>query len=60
MNDDGRRIAHFMRFLGFGSPRRRMVERNDFGRLLPDCCPNGTLRTGRSTVGLIVASASAL
>ena len=39
MNDDGLRIAHFMQFLGFFPLRHRMVERSDFGRLLPDCCP---------------------
>jgi hypothetical protein len=39
MSDDGLRIAHFMRFLGLGSRRPRMVEPSDFGafaaRLLP-------------------------
>ena len=40
MNDDGRRIALFMRFLGFDLHRARMVEPSDFRRLLPVCCPN--------------------
>jgi hypothetical protein len=41
MSDDGRLIAVFMRFLGFGERGGRMVERSAFGRLLPDCCPDG-------------------
>jgi len=41
MSDDRRLVAVFMRFLGFGERGGRMVERSAFGRLLPDCCPNG-------------------
>jgi hypothetical protein len=43
VNDSGLRVAPFMRFLGFGSRRGRMVERSDFGRLLPVCCPKECL-----------------
>jgi hypothetical protein len=39
MSDDGRLVAVFMRFLGFGERGGRIVERSAFGRLLPDCCP---------------------
>jgi hypothetical protein len=39
MGDGGRRIAHFVRFLGSGSHRPRMVELRNFPRLLPVCCP---------------------
>jgi hypothetical protein len=39
MTDGGHQIALFMWFLVSRSYRRRMVERSDFRRLLPDCCP---------------------
>ena len=59
MNDGGRHIAVFMRFLGSAPAGCRMVERNDLGGLLPVCCPNGTVQQGRRlAVGLTVVTAS--
>jgi hypothetical protein len=51
MHDSGLRIAVFMRFLGSGGRRTRMVERSDFGRLLPDCCPEPAAQSRISTSG---------
>jgi hypothetical protein len=39
MNDGALRMALLHAFLGFGSRADRMVERSNYGRLLPDCCP---------------------
>jgi hypothetical protein len=40
MNDVGRAVPLFMRFLGSVLLGHRVVEPTIFGRLLPDCCPD--------------------
>lgn len=63
MSNVGLRTAVFMRILGLGSRRDRMVEPSNRRRLLPDCCPKkpsgarsrrGGLRTRVAEVAALV------